>query len=210
MTIANYGELKSDVSDMLFHQRLVARYPLYVKMFETDANTQLRVRQMEAVATLTTASGEVALPADYLVWRSVRPRLSPSRGPTFSPPFDDVDYVHPAYLPPAGLGFDNLFTIENGKLKVRPVDDRAGAWELHYYQKIPTIVGSDGSSNWLLTEYPNAYLFGVMVEAMGAQRNSEMAAFYKQRRDEVLAEVVRLSALTTGATSQTVRTAEYF
>jgi hypothetical protein len=210
MTIANYGELKSDVSDMLFHQRLVARYPLYVKMFETDANTQLRVRQMEAVATLTTSGGEVALPADYLVWRSLRPRLSPSSGPTFSPPFDDVDYVHPAYLPPVGLGFDNLFTIENGKIKMRPVDDRAGAWELHYYQKIPTIVGSDGSSNWLLTEYPNAYLFGVMVEAMGTQRNSEMAAFYKQRRDEVLAEIVRLSALTTGATSKTVRTAEYF
>jgi hypothetical protein len=33
---------------------------------------------------------------------------------------------------------------------------------------------------------------------------------YKARRDEIFAEITQLSALTTGATSQSVRTAEYF
>ena len=40
---------------------------------------------------------------------------------------------------------------------------RGDAYEFHYYQKIPTLVGNDTNTNWLLAEYPNAYLFGLMV-----------------------------------------------
>jgi len=90
------------------------------------------------------------------------------------------------------------------------VDDRTDAYELHYYQKIPSLIGSDSNSNWLLTEYPNAYLFGLMTEAAGQGRNAEMAQLYKARRDEVFQEIIQRYALTTGATSPMVRTAEYF
>ena len=37
--------------------------------------------------------------------------------------------------------FDQIFTIEGNTFKVRPVDDSADAYELHYYRKIPTLVG---------------------------------------------------------------------
>jgi hypothetical protein len=214
MTIANYGELKSEVTKLLFHSRLVASYDLYAKMFEADANARLRLRQQEAIALLTTSAGEVNVPTDYLAWRTVLPKYQTpapgSGGWSSTARLTELDYVHPAYLPPVGYGYDRLFTIEGGKFKARPVDDRSQAYELHYYQKLPTLLGSDSSSNWLLTEYPNAYLFGMMVEAFGAQRNIEGATLYKQRRDEVLAEAIKLSSLTTGATSPTVRVAEYF
>ena len=175
----------------------------------------LRLRQQEAVVLLTTAGGEVNLPTDYLVWRSVLPKYqTPAAGSggwtTTNPRLTELDYVHPAYLPPLGYGRDRVFTIENGKFRARPVDDRSQAYELHYYQKIPSLVGNDGSTNWLLAEFPNAYLFGLLVEAFGSQRNIEAATLYKQRRDEVLAEAKKLSSLTTGATSPHMRTAEYF
>jgi len=213
MTIANYGELKSELSALLFHQRLVARYDTWTKLFEADANALLRCRQQEAVVSLTTVGGEVNLPTDYLVWRTVRPKFANTQpsGPTYTGnPFEELDYVHPAYLPPVSSGRDRLWTIEGGKFKARPVDDRAAAYEFHYFQKIPTLVGSDGSTNWLLTEYPNAYLFALMTEAMATQRNAEGAQLYKSRRDEVLAEAKKLSSLTTGATSPKVRMAEYY
>ena len=77
-------------------------------------------------------------------------------------------------------------------------------YEFHYYRKIPSLIGNNSTTNWLLTDYPNAYLFGVMVEAMAHGRNVEMAQLYKARRDEVFAEIIQLSALTTGATSRSV------
>jgi len=200
---SNYGELKSELSDLLFNQRFVARYDRFTRSFETDANSRLRVLPMETSVLLTTISGDVALPADYLLWRTVKP--------TTTPYIDELDYVHPAYLPATQYNRRPArFTIEGNTFKARPVDDRADAYEFHYYQKIPTLVGGNGNSNWLLTEYPNVYLFGLMVEAASDGRNVEMAQLYKARRDEVFQEIIQRYALTTGATSPTVRTGTYF
>jgi len=210
MAISNYGELKSELSAYLFHQRLANRYDNCTQLFETSVNSRLRVLPMEAMVLLTTTSGDVALPTDYITWRTVRPTVATITAPSSLPPYKELEYVHPAYLPPVGRGFDRLFTIEGNTFKVRPVDDRADAYELHYYGKVPTVVGANATTNWLLTEYPNAYLFGVLTELFAAQRNAEAAQLYKARRDETFQEIIQRYAMTTGATSPQVRTAEYF
>ena len=170
-------------------------------MFEAYANSRLRVLPMETSTLLTTVDGVAALPGDYLLWRTVKATAWPSD--------PELDYVHPAYLSSEQRS-PSLFTIEGNSFKVRPVNDATDAYEFHYYAKIPTLIGNDGNSNWLLTEYPNAYLFGLMVEAAGQGRNAEMAQLYKARRDEVFAEITQRYALTTGATSPAVRIGEYF
>ena len=210
MAISNYGELKAELSAYLFHQRLANRYDNCTQLFETAVNSRLRVLPMEASVLLTTTSGDVALPTDYITWRTVRPTVATITAPSSLPPYKELEYVHPAYLPPVGRGFDRLFTIEGNTFKVRPVDDRADAYELHYYGKVPTVVGANATTNWLLTEYPNAYLFGVLTELFAAQRNAEAAQLYKARRDETFQEIIQRYAMTTGATSPQVRTAEYY
>ena len=205
MAISNYGELKSELSAYLFHQRLANRYDNCTKLFEIAANSRLRVLPMETSTLLTTASGTVGLPADYITWRTVK---YPSRTE-----YGELDYVHPAYLPSVQLNrHPPVFTIEGGNFITRPVDDVADAWEFHYYGKIPSIVSSAGNSgtNWLLNEYPNAYLFGVITELAAVQRNAEMAQLYKARRDEAFQEIIQRYAMTTGATSPAVRTATYY
>jgi len=200
---SNYGELKSELSDLLFNQRFIARYDRFTRSFEADANSRLRVLPMETSVLLTTTSGDVSLPSDYLAWRTVKP--------TTTPYINELDYVHPAYLPATQYNRrPPLFTIEGNTFKTRPADDRTGAYEFHYYQKIPTLVGANSNSNWLLSEYPNVYLFGLTVEAASDGRNAEMAQLYKARRDEVFQEIIQRYALTTGATSPTVRTGTYF
>ena len=210
MALSNYGELKSELSAYLFHQRLANRYDNCTQLFETAVNSRLRVLPMETSVLLTTVDGDVALPSDYITWRTVRPTVSTVTAPSSLPPYDELEYVHPAYLPPVGRGFDRLFTIEGNTFKVRPVDDRVDAYEFHYYQKVPTLVGANTTTNWLIAEYPNAYLFGVLTELFAAQRNAEAAQLYKARRDEAFQEIIQRYAMTTGATSPKVRTAEYF
>jgi len=206
MAFSNYGQLKAELNEKLFHQRFLSNYDSFATTFERAANRRLRVRQMEAVTSLTTTNGEVSLPSDYLLWRTIRPNAVTRW------PWEELDYVHPAYLPPttAALGaIPRLFTIEGSLFKTRPIDD-INAYEFHYYRQIPSLVGDNANTNWLLTEYPDAYLFGMMTEASAHGRNVEAAQLYKSRRDEVLAEIIQLSALTTGATSPSVRSAEYF
>ena len=207
MAISNVGELKSELSAYLFHQRLANRYDNCIKLFETSANTRLRVRQMETFADLTlSAGGSVNLPTDYLTWRTVLW--------TDNTPFVELEYVHPAYMNtsnPSIRGNPKLFMIVGSIINIKPEQTTPPAVRMHYYQKIPTLAdAANSTTNWLLTEYPNAYLYGVLTELAAVQRNAEMAQLYKARRDETFAEITQLSALTTGATSPQVRTAEYF
>lgn len=206
MAITNFGSLKAALGRTLFNSRFVPDYVNLTLDFEAVANRRLRVRQTETSIPLTTSAGAVALPADYLVWRTV---LWTGRTP-----YVELDYVHPAYLQSTHVERDTgdpvIFTIEGNSFKARPPHDQPNGYEFHYYQKIPTITNDDNDSNWLLTTYPDVYRFGVMVELGTMMRNAELAQLYKARRDEVLAEIIQLSALTTGATSPKVRTAEYF
>ena len=131
MAITNYGDLKTELNRLLAHQRFMSDYDNQVIKFEASANRRLRVRQMETSTSLTTTDGDVALPSDYLVWRTI---LSTARDPRF-----ELDYVHPAYLQNFRSTdvYPQLFTIEGGTLHIRPTDD-VNTYDFHYYARIPT------------------------------------------------------------------------
>src|SRR5262245_8205359 len=202
MLINNFGDLKAVLSRYMFQQRFTPDYDLATANFEKAANRRLRVLPMEAVTNLTTIGRQVALPPDYILWRTVL-RTPPV-------PSEELDYVHPAFLTTTASD-KKLFTIENLTFKTNPTDDTADAYEFHYYQKIPTITTSDLTSNWLLAEHPDVYEYGALFELFALGRNIEVATLYRQRRDEVLTEIIQRYALTTGAPSSSVRQSpEYF
>jgi hypothetical protein len=209
MLISNLASLKAELGRYMFHQNFKPDYDTAIANFEAVANRRLRVRQMEAIGLLTTTGGTVLLPADYLLWRAVK-----WVGRT---PYVELDYVHPAYLNTSQVtkstgGDPQVFSIIGAGITIYPADDRPNRYHLHYYQKIPTINGIDNTANWLIVAHPDIYLNGVLFELFALGRNGEAAAAYKQLRDEKMAELIQLSALTTGATSSKVRseTAEYF
>jgi hypothetical protein len=213
--VKDYGTLKAEMALYLFHQRLASRIDSAISQFEAAANTRLRVRQMETTASLQTDSvGSVSLPTNYLLWRSVLQDNTTTTGGTEA----ELNYVHPAFLKSTvqvRAPAPGIFTIEGPELIVRPIDT-AAVYIMHYYGKIPTLIPTpsglgDATDNWLIVEYPNAYIYGVLTELAAMQRNTEMAQLYKARRDEAFAEITQLSALTTGpAAAPQQRTADYF
>jgi hypothetical protein len=197
MAITTYAELQAAVGNWLDHGLFAARVPEFIALFEAAANRRLRVREQEATATLTPASGAVPLPADYLAWR----RLTWTGAPRV-----ELQYVHPSYLQaaypsaltpaPAQAGVPRIFTIEGTTLKIRPLDGTP--LELDYFQKIPAL--SDAApSNWLLAAHPDVYLFGSLVEAEMFGVNDERAPAWKARRDEIFDEIEKLTNKTRGA-----------
>ena len=107
MPITTYSQLQSAVGLWLGHGLFTSTIPDFIALFEAAANRRLRVRQMEAAATLAPSSGEATLPADYLAWRRV----------TFAgSPRVELDYVAPSWLqaayPAGAAGVPAVFTIE--------------------------------------------------------------------------------------------------
>ncbi|SRR6266545_694217 len=191
MSITTYAELKTAVASWLARDDLTATIPDFITLFEAAANRRLRVRQMEASTSLTPSSGAATLPTDYLAWRRVTWTGSNRV---------ELAYVEPSYLqaayPSSPSETPRIFTIEGATLKIRPVDGTA--LEFLYYQKIPVL--SDGNpANWLLTAHPDLYLFGALTEAQMFAVDSDKAALWKGRRDELFEEINMLSNKTRGA-----------
>ena len=198
MSITTYAELQTAIGNWLDHALFTARIPEFIALFEAAANRRLRVRQQEAQATLTPSAGSAALPSDYLAWRRVT-----WTGSTRV----ELQYAHPSYLQaaypsspsmlaPAQAGVPRIFTIEGATVKIRPLDDTS--LEFDYLQKIPALSDS-ATTNWLLTEHPDLYLFGSLVEAEMFGVNDERAPLWKARRDEIFDEIDKLSNKSRGA-----------
>lgn len=68
---------------------------------------------------------------------------------------------------------DNRLTVSNGTLTRLPYctypDDIA------YYAKLPTLTTSPTTSNWLLEQFPDAYLFAVAYQAAKYLNNPDLA-----------------------------------
>jgi hypothetical protein len=175
MSISTYNELKTAIASWLARDDLTAFIPDFITLFEASACRELRVRPAEIAATLTPSSGSVVLPSDFLGVRRLTFTGSPSR---------DLEYVHPSWFAQnysiAAAGIPNVYTIEGGALKVRPVNDTP--LELLYRAKTAAV---SGVLNWLFINHPDAYLFGALAEASMFNKDPENAAVWEGRRDKV-------------------------
>ena len=185
MSFSTYDDLKSQIASWLARDDLTDNIPDFITLFEATAARRLRVRLMEEVTTLTPSSGVVALPSDYLQWRSVT---------WTGDPVTDLSYVHPSLLPPDEAGVPRCFTIQGGNLKVRPSDDTG--LEFGYFKRSDAL---SSSLNWLYTNWPDAYLFGALTEAYLFNKDPDNAAIWKVRRDEVFDEIAKLQFRENGA-----------
>jgi len=188
MPIQTYTDLQIAIASWLARGDLSANIPDFITIFEAVANRRLRVRQMEALATLTPSAGVAALPSDYLTWRRVMWTGSVNR---------ELEYVHPSYLhalyPTAPAGPPRLFTIEGATLTVAPSDNSPLA--LDHFQKVPALSNAN-PSNWLLAAWPDIYLFGALAEAHGFVKDADSLALWAGRRNELFDEIERLDAKT--------------
>jgi hypothetical protein len=199
MPLTNYSDLQTQVSNWLARADLSANIPDFVTLFEACANRRLRTRfQENATATLTPdAAGKAALPADYLAWRNVV--WTGSKQQT-------LEYVGPSVLsgrfPSGSQGNPVAFTIEGNTLIVAPANSISLIFD--YVAKVSAL---SGGSNWLMTNYPDAYLFGTLAEAYGFVGDAEKAAMWAARRDAVFDEIDRLdfaTKLPSGVRTETV------
>lgn len=180
MALANYAQLQDSLKRWLWNRDdLSGDIPDFIAMFESDANSQLRVREMETTATVTLTAGSGSLPSDYLAWRRVAANSSPVRVLEYFEPNYAIDaYPDTAASDPIG------FTIIGSNIVTKPVC--SSSLDLLYYAKIPALA-SNTSGNWLLTRAPNLYLYGSLMHAAPMLDDDPRAATWKALRDEGVA-----------------------
>ena len=67
-------------------------------------------------------------------------------------------------FPSSSTGNPLLFTVIDGSLQIAPIPDQAYTFELTYRQQLPAL-SSINTTNWLLQEYPDIYLYASLLAA---------------------------------------------
>lgn len=171
-----YADLKQEVISFSGRDDLSDRFDSFLKLTESQMfnhpMSPLRVREMETTAALVTVGGtnSVALPADFLEARS----LSIQSGTVFY----EMEYVSPSTMVNRDSGLPTQFTIKGTTLVFNRTPDGVYNLSLDYYAK-PLALSTTDSTNAILTNYPDIYFNGCLMQVYKYATETQEMAVYK-------------------------------
>ena len=161
MALTNFSELKSNIADFLNRTDLTSVIPTFIAMAEAQFNRDIRHYKMENRATATVATQYVERPSDWL--ESIRMHLTGS-GTTV------VNFISAQAMADKRAGAEDATGTpqhyRHSELTFEFYQTQDGSYtsELLYYQKI-TSLSDSSTTNWLLTDHPDVYLYGSLLHS---------------------------------------------
>ncbi len=192
MALANFNNLKDAILTEFSRNDsgFVDALHDFILRGESVLNRRLRTHQMRATATVTISSSAstASLPTGFLSdiglhYTSDLSQLTPAT---------DADLV---YWGSTDSGQPRLYRVGATVYEFDRPADQSYATKAVYYKA--NNITSD-STNWLLTNYPDAYLYASCFEAAAARQAKDRMALYKPLRDEIIEEINRLNSKTQG------------
>jgi hypothetical protein len=198
MPITTYAELKTAIADFLNRDDLSSTSATFISLAEADLQRKIRHFSMETTATLSASGQYTAFPADF---------LEPIRLNTTSSSYTPIELVSQGEMQQMRRvnldtsGSPRYYAVTKGQLELYPTPDGTYDVDLYYYEEIPGLSDS-ATSNWLLSKYPDAYLYGSLVHSApylsDDNRITVWAALYQSAVDSINAESERVKFGGTG------------
>lgn len=185
MSITNYSELQASVASWLNRSDLTANIADFITLAEAQLNTAIKANSMDTKTTLPTVAGvnTVSLPSDMLGMRRLQVVGTYNQPLSYRTP-DEISIDYAAN----GSGQPVVFTVIGSNIELAPIPDSVYSLELTYAQRIPALTDTN-TTNWLLTSWPNAYLYASLVAAtpfiMNDARLPLWQALYAQAVDGI-------------------------
>lgn len=174
MAIGTYSELQSAVADFLNRDDLTLIIPTFISLAEAQMDRDIRHWRMESRSSITLDSEYVDLPADWIETISLNagntnPIKLASRESIADKRIDSQDTA----------GTPRFYAHIAGKLELYPTPDDSYTGEILYYAKIEALSDSN-TTNWLLTYYPDAYLYGALIHSAPYLQEDERSVLWAQ------------------------------
>ena len=161
MAIGTYAELQTAVANWLDRGDLTDRIQEFIDLAEARINRNLRLRLMETTATgtLTPGTRDYTLPTDYIQARTFHLTLDP---------IVSLSYVTPEIMNRiwggSTSGTPEAFTIIGENYRLGPEPATADGYSMLYYKRVPALTPA-ATTNRMLTNNPDIYLYGALLEA---------------------------------------------
>jgi hypothetical protein len=187
MAITNYGELKSAVGDFLNRSDLTSVIPTFVDFAEAEFNRILRIRQMVARAEAVIDSRFSAVPADFLEAKDLVIVTGNPVTPLEFATQQEIAQLRNTTITSAGK--PRYFSVVGGQFEFLPTPDAEYSLEMTYYANI-TPLANDSDTNWLLTAYPDLYLYTSLMHSAPYLKDDERIAIWANLAQKAKSELV--------------------
>ena len=206
MALTTFDELKASIADFLNRDDLTAVIPDFVKLAETKMNRELRHWRMEKRATAQLDTQYTSLPSDFL--QPIRFVITAADTSVL----EQTSALEISKLRDANnnaVGRPTSYTILDGSIEVHPTPDATYTLEMLYYETIDPLTAQT-TSNWVLTNYPDAYLYGSLIHSapylQDDARMASWAALYEKAIGDINSESERSK---TGGAGRRIRIRSY-
>ncbi|GLV28192.1 hypothetical protein TomTYG75_07150 [Sphingobium sp. TomTYG75] len=180
MAIDSYDTLVAAIVDRMNDAAMESYAPEFIQLAEASFNRRLNTLDMEGSATIT-ADASIPVPSDYNGAMSLR--------------IDD-------YAPLAQLSADDFqtkwaeanpgrpmnFGIFGGQINLGPAPDTTYTVTMTYLRRLTPLTAT-ATTNWLLEQNPDLYLYASLVEAETRGWNNEQAVMMNSKVEGILAEI---------------------
>lgn len=167
---------RSDATESLIQQ--------WIALTEARIGRELRVSAMLQRDTATISDEFSSVPTDFLAPHAMRLTGSPYTLLTYRTP---VQLAELRWSQPSGNLTD--YARVGNEFWYSPAPSDGQQVELTYYAQIPALT-STNTTNWLLTSHPDAYLYGVGLEAGYYFEDQELIGRYGPRFTDAI-EAIR-------------------
>ena len=169
MAITNYTELQASVAAWINRSDLTSVIPDFIALCESALQVRCKLVEFEATATVTITAGVGTLPTGFVGMRSIYWNDSTAQ---------PLQYITPEQFDAMrswGEGDTYFYTISGST--IRTSNTETGSAIMTYYAKFVPLSGSN-ASNAIITNFPDAYLYGSLVQACIYTEDDEGAAKY--------------------------------
>lgn len=183
--INNYGELQAAIASWLKRTELVNDIPGFISLAEDRFNRVIRTTEMETRSQANADNEYIGVPDDFLAVRAIRFMGNINRL---------LRYYSPAELTAlkasGQTGNPTAYTVEDRQFKLfpAPTSSATAAIEIDYLAKIPALSDTN-TTNWLLTDHSDIYLFGSLVNAESFLYNDSRVPLWQARLDQAISEL---------------------
>ena len=190
-----YSVLLSDIASWSQRDDVATIAERWVKFATAAFNRDLRVPEMEARDTRILVSEFSGLPSDFLEMRAVMTADGTEMRYLAAQQFATVVDAQARLDKP-------IYTIEDFQLRVYPAPTSGSPLTVTilYYEEVAPLVNAL-DTNWMLSDYPDLYLYGSLIHARAWLHDEPRLGAVKALYDEGLASLRRRKVHATGIAS---------
>jgi hypothetical protein len=178
VAISTYAELEAAVASWLHRDDLTLVIPDFIRLAEVRLNRVLRTRPMlTEFASVALVDGAATLPDGFLAFKELRCDTSPSYTLASRP----LEWIRNQ---PATSAAPLYYALTGDEVICWP---QSGSIVGTYYAEIPDL--ATNSTNWLLTNHPDLYLFAALTESALFTQDDSRIPLWAEKTSALIEQV---------------------